>query len=482
MRLTGDEYSRGVVSWDGDTPEGTAIQPYTASWDGPPPAGGPAALSWDGPYTDPGGSKVLSPAREHRQMKIGLHTSNPRLTPILRQVRWETHDGVQIEGSRKAPARVQFARREGYGARMVVEPTAAVWEGTHVLLDLENQTRVRLINGQVRGTEITPFETSKEAPASGEFAVEGNSQLVTLQGRFIEVHSTVDDDTLGFDAGVERARANCIATLGLLALVCGEQVLGDVRLEDYFETRSDGEYGRDRIPCYVSRPRTVGDQHVDAVDRALPWASHADRDTASFRHGVHLGLRWYVDAARARVPFECFTSSFLAIEALATSYVAEHGQERRVELQKFDELLAAAKARGISANAQMTGLVRGILGDLPLAQKFGVLRGSLNDKLGDGAADIQLFSEARQVRNRLLHGQQTELSWNEATPLRELVERVLATVIDVPLPEKIARVYEMGAEWTTRHDAVRAAGATGYLGLKMTLGGSLGSEGGRERT
>jgi hypothetical protein len=98
----------------------------------------------------------------------------------------------------------------------------------------------------------------------------------TLEGHFIEIHATVDGTGLSFDEGASRAKATCLATMGLLALVCGERVTGPLVLEDYVEVRADGEHGRDRIPGFVTQPRTVGETQLDAVDRGLPAAARAD--------------------------------------------------------------------------------------------------------------------------------------------------------------------------------------------------------------
>ncbi len=361
--------------------------------------------------------------------------------------------------------RLQYGRRHGYVAKLVFEPQAANWDGSPAVVDLENQTRVRFVNGKVFGTGITPFHVMRIDPETGNPIMEGGrTEMKTLDGRYVEIHSTVSDEGLDFDEGVARAKANCLATMGLLALVCGEQVFGPLVLEDYVHVRDDAEYGRDRIPSFLSQPRSVDDAQLDAIDRALTFAARTDPKETPFRHGIHLALRWYVDAASTSSPFTCFTASFLALEALATSFVAEHRVDTREELTRFNELVAAAGKKGITANKAMVATVKTVLGDLPLARKFELFRRDLNGKLGSHKDDVVLFNDARSVRNHVMHGRLTDVPWDKATPLKGLLERATGAVLGVPLPPPKSRVFHTDVDW--------GAGVMGLIRHSQYGGGS----------
>ena len=442
MRLTADEYERGLLSWDATTPPGTAILPETISWAEAPPAGFPDGLTWNGPYTNPNGSIVQSAALQHRQLRVGLKTSDPTKTPILRQIRWETPDGVQLGvESGRAPHFVRVARRPGFACRIAVRPRAGSWAIPQVILDMANELRVRFVQGRIRGTSLRPFD-HYEIEEGKAILQGGQSEVVELDGTFLEVHATVDQPGLTFEDGTELARANCLAALGLIALVCGEQVLGDIVLEDSVETSADGENGADKIPVTAVFPNVVGEQQFELVDKSLQWASSSGGDGNRTARGVHLALRWYLKALLADTPFDRFTSCFLGLETLATSYAVDFPPStRRPEAEKFDDLVAAARASGFEADSQMVNAVKSLLNDFPLAAKFARLRQALDSSLGDAKSDLETFDAGRAARNRVLHGEQVEIPHDMASRVRDLLERLIGSLIGTDRAERFPTPY-----------------------------------------
>jgi hypothetical protein len=138
----------------------------------------------------------------------------------------------------------------------------------------------------------------------------------------------------------------------------------------------------------------------------------------------------------------------LAIEALATSYTAEQTPVEREELTSFDQFLASAEKKGISPNKRMVEAVRTVLGDLPLARKFELFRRHHAERLGAPKADLETFREARTLRNQIMHGRVTELPWEKATPVKQLLERLLGAVLSVPLLSPQGRVYHTDLVWS----------------------------------
>jgi len=445
MRLTAEEYERGVVSWNADVPTGAAVEPETATWDGPRPA----ELEWSAPYTDQTGSLVTSPVREHGQLRITMRNTDPSTTPILREIRWERPEGVQIGVAFRSPAFVRVARCAGFACRWILRPRAATWEVPQVFLDMGNKVRVRFIDGKVRGTQIQPFDRFEVASNAEVTLAGGGSAVVEQEGQFLEVHATVDEPGLTFDDGTAKATANCQAVLGLLALICGEQVVGEPLLQDVVETRPDAEHGADRIPVTALFPRTVEEEQYEAIDRSLHWPTEYVNGDRRMARGLHLAFRWYLRAVTSDNPFDQFTNCFMALETLASSYHADSPPETaRPESSAFQQLVDAARAAGFTPDARMCSQVKGVLGDFPLAAKFARLRGSLNAQLGDPARDSEIFKTARGVRNRVLHGEQTDVTHQQASETRNLLERVLGALVDVPLPNPVPTVWFTKLDFT----------------------------------
>ncbi|MHB8618571.1 MAG: hypothetical protein ACYDAG_03210 [Chloroflexota bacterium] len=445
MRLTAEQYERGVVSWDAEVPPGAAIEPQTATWDGSPPA----EPEWSSPYTDPNGSVVTSPVRQYGQLRISMRNSDPHTTPILRGIRWERPDGVQIGVAFRTPTFVRVARCAGFACRWILKPRAASWTMPQVFLDMANEVRVRFIQGKVRGTQLQPFDRF-EVGENGEISLAGGgSAVVEAEGQFLEVHATVDEPGMSFDDGIAKATANCQAVLGMLALICGEQVVGEPVLQDQVETRPDAEYGADRIPVSARFPRIVDEQQYEAIERSLHWPTGYMRDDRRMARGLHLAFRWYLRAVSSDSPFDQFTSCFMALETLASSYNADRAPaEERAEAAAFKALVEAATAAGFSPDPRMCAQVNGLFGDIPLGAKFARLRDSLEPKLGDSGSDVNVFRTIRAVRNHVLHGEQTDVTHQEASDARTLLERILGALIDVPLPQPVPTFWSTKLDFT----------------------------------
>jgi hypothetical protein len=318
-----------------------------------------------------------------------------------------------------------------------------------VFVDMANEIRVRFIQGKVRGTQLQPFDRF-EVSEKGEIVLAGGgSAVVEAEGQFLEVHATVDEPGLSFDDGIAKATANCQAVLGMLALICGEQVVGEPLLQDQVETRPDAEYGADRIPVTALFPRSVDEQQYEAIERSLHLPTGYMGDDKRMPRGLHLAFRWYLRAVSSDSPFDQFTNCFMALETLASSYNADWPPaEERAEATAFKALIEAAAAAGFKPDPRMCAQVKGVLGDLPLAARFARLRTSLQPKLGDSVSDLDAFKTARTVRNHVLHGEQTDVTHQQASDTRTLLERILGALIDVPLPQPVPTIWSTKVDFT----------------------------------
>jgi len=83
--LTAEDYARGFIDFDADLPEGCVVELWTRAADQPE-----NDTEWDGPYSTPGGAKVLSQPKPYIQLRVELRRGeDPTKTPVLKKVRWE---------------------------------------------------------------------------------------------------------------------------------------------------------------------------------------------------------------------------------------------------------------------------------------------------------------------------------------------------------------------------------------------------------
>ena len=124
MILSEDEYKKGFIDFDANLPIGTSVEVWTRTAEHPQ-----EDTAWEGPYTQPTGSKVHSSLNDLMQLSIGLHTSDPHLTPVLKKVRWERDGLTSIwpgsSGFNGPPRLLTLGRDYGVSYLLILKPKRA---------------------------------------------------------------------------------------------------------------------------------------------------------------------------------------------------------------------------------------------------------------------------------------------------------------------------------------------------------------------
>jgi hypothetical protein len=234
MKLTPDEYRRGLVKWN----PAASIKVQTATSDDPL-----APLEWSAPLSDPNGSQVLSPPGQYVQMSWQQKAAGPAPYPV----RWDRsapEGAVQSLIYDPLPHKdtfIKLAHIPNYGVyhRLVIEaPPTLTWENDSAIR--VGDAVVRLITGIIRGERVPPFEQVEIEDEKVSILTDW-AGTVQEDGRFIEIVAP------GSDEG--SAELTATAIMGLLALVFGSGAIGKVLFsEPWLAAPGEPQKGQYRVP------------------------------------------------------------------------------------------------------------------------------------------------------------------------------------------------------------------------------------------
>ncbi len=229
MILTAEEYIRGYIDFDAALPEGCAIELWTktADYTG-------EESEWAGPYTNPDGSKVLSPPKSMIQLCVRLSRGDdPSQTPILNKVRWERDGRTCIwpgaAGFVGNPGALVLGRDYGVSYRLVFQSLRATWPEALVIIG--RNIRIRFWKGSLEGHKIVGFHDAEPTP-EGNLSVEGSIEEAEVEGDMVEVLATIPGNNE--EQVKEEAKNHVESIVGLLALCYGEQILGQPIFSEYY--------------------------------------------------------------------------------------------------------------------------------------------------------------------------------------------------------------------------------------------------------
>lgn len=92
----------------------------------------------------------------------------------------------------------------------------------------------------------------------------------------------------------------------------------------------------------------------------------------------------------------------------------------------------------------------GLLGGLPLAAKLRRLLESLTSDPAEVERDFALFRQAQRIRNEIAHGKRLDATYDDASDVRGVLERVLARILQINLPEPVPTFHEVVAQHVRR--------------------------------
>lgn len=411
MILTAEEYARGFIDFDAVLPEGCKIELWTrtADRDGD-------ETEWTGPYSNPEGSKVLSPPKPYSQLGVGLKRGDDSTkTPILNKVRWERDGRTFIwpgpVGFDGPPGPLSLGRDYGVSYRLVFEPQRASW--LEPLVVVERRIRVRFWKGGIKGHQITGFHDAEPA-GEGALSVEGTVEEVEVDRDVVEVLATIPGDNE--EQAKEAAKDHVEAVVGLLALCFGEQVLGKPIFTEYYFSGAKGERGDIHIPVKHLVEVSIDKDSVSVADGPLTSLYES-----AIRASIGMALRWYAAGLNNDSPVDAYIAYFVGLEALASGYFASISPKPvRKEYTQLNKYFEEAQP---TIDHRLRDITLSRMSDFPLSMKFGEYWRS---RLGQETRESREFSGLNRLRNDLLHGSARSVTSHQVDLARSLLEKSLA--------------------------------------------------------
>lgn len=307
MRLTAEEYRRGLVKWNTESTNHV----LTRSSDGD-------VSEWSEPLTNPNGSVSTSVPRRFGQVRI-----SPSLPDSVQPfpVYWErlTSEGnivtSVLDGPAGEDAPVKLGNIPAYGIyrRLVLQVPPTLQWGEDAVVRVGNII-VRTHSGEISGEKGADLQTVS-------FDSNGNQVLQTgwmgtdqRTGRFIEI---VTDGADHADALLRSS-----AVMGLLGLVFGNSVATEILFSEPYQAESGKpQSGFFEIPNYARQPGTIDATGLGLVDEAL---GHFTSDP-SMGQAVQLSLHWFDRGLRSRTPLDELISYFVSIESILNTFASIRG-------------------------------------------------------------------------------------------------------------------------------------------------------------
>lgn len=410
MRLSAEEYSRGLVKWSTQSEASVCTRTMDEGHDS----------GWSTPLADPAGSVAESPPGRYTRLQIVPGDDDPSSAlPIT----WErlTPEGNIITGVLTRVSAYKLGNIPGHGTfrRIVIEaPATLAWEEDAVIR--VGDIVVRTHSGSLTGERLGQLSTVSADP-NGSYTIESSMLGTEVRtGRFIEliVDGTEHDEAL--------SRSSAVA--GLLALAFGSSVLGPVVFSEPYDAKEgQPQEGSYELPNYASSPEQVTPIKLDMIDRALEvFESGQDLDRA-----LQLALHWFEKGLRSRTPLDELTCYFVGIEAVLNSFVSAHGpipelEKRRVHAHELKELLKG-KLDKETREYLMNSLQR-----ITTRERFDFYR----RKQAWEESLNQQFKDLSDARNSAFHGSPTSVNLDTASQARTLLVQMLKTelALDFTLP------------------------------------------------
>ena len=177
MKLTPDEYRRGLLSWDSE--ETLKFSTSSAPTPEQPP-------DFSAPLADSGGSVVQS--LDYRFRAIRQEPVGSTFGPF--QVRWEALRDDRVETRLwnntliPPPSFLLHIPKYGIFHRLVTKPTFLAW--AEDAIPRVGDIVIRLMDGQFSGDRATSFD-QVESTESGLAISGGGVAPIEMEGRFIEI-------------------------------------------------------------------------------------------------------------------------------------------------------------------------------------------------------------------------------------------------------------------------------------------------------
>lgn len=418
MKLSQEEYRRGVLSWNIDSK--ADLRTSTADTTGTPPI-------WSDPLKNSSGSIVQSPNRRYCALRIEADDETAINRPF--QVRWEhavdNSIATRVFDNSLATGPTILIHVSGYGIfhRLVVNVPYLGWEENAILKT--GDVTVRFIEGMVDGERVTPFDTI-EADGSMTGGATGES---IAEGRFIEI--VVRGET------PEDAELRSYTILGLLAMIMGDHAVGEVVYSEAYETSEGKQFGSVRIPVTAKFPRLSSVSAFVTADRALEGLLGDGRR----QRALILALRWYERSVRIETPLDKLLACVTGIETIVNAYVEQNGPVP--ESLERAEKLEGLRVDIVREFGSLFGpIVCQRIQDPTLAERFRFYASAQ----GWDKTVVEEFRQVVGLRNRATHGSTVVVNHDRANDSKKLLTKLIISELELPsdaLPDPTAEIISM---------------------------------------
>ena len=399
MKLTVDEYFRGLVSWQIDSP--ATVQ--TAAGDGP----------WSRPLLNQAGSIAESRPLPERRIQLNPTDHSALTRPFL--VRWEIIENdelvTRVWDNEHGSSTLMGVPNFGRFHRLVVEPRFLSWNDDAAFR--VGDVVIRLTS-RVRGEAPAPVDEIHEGNRSS-FVVD--VRTIELNGRYIEIIAPETQQS---------ARDEAYTVLGLLALVLGEVAVGDVVFSEDIEQTDEGTMYGVVVARNLRMPRPVMAADEEALDRGLSLvATRGDG-----RKALAVGLRWYEHGIRSDSPMDRVLAFYVGLEALLgalaearslQSPLAEIAQDERIP-----ELVAPlAEIHGQAAVDRLVARLRFAGPSILDMAEFYARERSLGDEF------VANFRRVKGVRDPVMHGSTATVEKESADSAQDALASALRAELNL---------------------------------------------------
>lgn len=183
------------VEWEADTPPGTEVKIWSRT--GPDGTPGPDWSEWSRAYRF-SGERFLSPSpRRFVQLKVGLSTEDPQVTPVLRRVLLFYHDPLVsggIEGT-IFPREVESGELEEFTYTVVPyyygDPSDTGFDRLGILVPSEVEKEVSV--------EVGGMQVAVSSAQAGDTLWVALPQVVRGDSVVVRFKATVFEDETGFE-------------------------------------------------------------------------------------------------------------------------------------------------------------------------------------------------------------------------------------------------------------------------------------------
>ncbi len=424
MRLTIDEFKRGLVTWSPRPGLHVRVGTKTNSAD---------ELVWSAPMDNADGSVVEIETKPlmavaltgfQQAAKAGFWVKVERdVDGVVRTAIWNE----DLQG----PVSLKHLPGTGTYHRLVIDAGTFDWNDDSVFR--VGGLLVRFINGKIEGEArgtLKPF--SKE---DGTFGFQGMQETQTLSGRFVEIVAPGDS--------ADVAEALAYGVLGLLALTLGQNLLGTILFSEPWLAVTGKQEGAAIVPGREF-PRKAAAAEFASLDGLLGRVIHNGR----IERARLVALRWYERGFRTEDPTDMLLSCYVGIEALVAALAKDEGPipPELARQHENDAVVASLKGFAKAVRDRVSFRLRGA----SMREQFVYYgdRRLLPDDLVDE------FVELKGLRDSIVHGDHVVIDINRARRAERLLRAMLKAEFGIAgqLPwEPNGAILQVRVEFSLEH-------------------------------